>query len=154
MNIPDIIKLSEKPELFGLAAKWFHDKWHVPEEAYFESMQSSLEKKGVPEWYICMDESGAIVAGLGVIENDFHKRPDLTPNICAVYVSEEYRGQGIARILLDHACEELAGHGFTDMYLLTSHTGFYERCGWSFYGMVEEDSGDLARVYHHQYRQS
>jgi ribosomal protein S18 acetylase RimI-like enzyme len=87
---------------------------------------------------------------LGVIENDFHKREDLTPNICAVFVADEYRGQGIARKLMDHACEELVKHGITDVYLITSHTDFYERCGWTFYGMIEEDDGNLARAYQHK----
>lgn len=32
----------------------------------------------------------------GSIENDFHDRKDLTPNICAVYTEEAYRGRGIA----------------------------------------------------------
>lgn len=33
---------------------------------------------------------------MGVIENDFHDRKDLTPNVCAVY-TEEYRCQGVCR---------------------------------------------------------
>lgn len=32
----------------------------------------------------------------GSIANDFHDRKDLTPNICAVYTEEAYRGRGIA----------------------------------------------------------
>lgn len=147
---PGIIRLSERPDLFEKAAEWFHEKWNVPTEAYLESMESSLQKTGVPEWYVCVDENERIVAGLGVIENDFHKRPDLTPNICAVYVVDEYRGQGIARKLMDHACKELAKYGIPDVYLITSHTDFYERCGFSFYGMIEENEGDMARTYHHR----
>ncbi len=45
--------------------------------------------------------------GLGVIENDFHNRKDLTPNICAVYVEEKYRGQGIAGKMLNFVCEDM-----------------------------------------------
>jgi len=149
-NTPDIIKMSERPDLFEKAADWFHEKWQVPTEAYLESMEASLQKTGVPEWYVCINDTDTIVAGLGVIENDFHKREDLTPNICAVYVADEYRGQGIARKLMDNACEELAKHGITDVYLITSHTDFYERCGWTFYGMIEEDDGNLARAYQHK----
>jgi ribosomal protein S18 acetylase RimI-like enzyme len=146
-NTPDILKLSERPELFEKAADWFHEKWQVPTEAYLDSMANSLQLTGVPEWYVCMDDNDNVVAGLGVIENDFHKRLDLTPNICAVYVADKYRGQGIARKLMGHACEELAKHGITDVYLITSHTNFYERCGWTFYGMIEEDDGNFARAY-------
>lgn len=36
-----------------------------------------------------------IVAGMGLIENDFHDKKDLSPNVCAVYTEEEHRCQGI-----------------------------------------------------------
>ena len=103
---------------------------------------------GVPAWYVVLDEEN-IVAGFGIIENDFHKRPDLTPNLCAIFVEEPYRGKDLARTLLNFACQELAKHGVQDLYLITTHTEFYEHCGWDFYGMVEEDEGDMVRMYHH-----
>lgn len=153
----DIMRLSDQytvevlsdRDMIETAANWFHEKWNVPLQAYMESMESSLsEDTGVPAWYIVKDESDNIIAGLGNIGNDFHKRPDLTPNICAVYVEEKYRQQGIALRLLNHACAELAKKGITDVYLITSHTAFYERCGWDFYGMIEENDGNMTRCYH------
>ena len=49
---------------------------------------------------------------------------------------------------MDRACADLKESGIMDAYLITSHTTFYEKCGWSFYGMIEEDTGDLIRMYH------
>ncbi|MFU0828078.1 MAG: N-acetyltransferase domain-containing protein [Lachnoclostridium sp.] len=144
----NIIKLSLHPELFAKAAEFFHNKWQVPKDAYLASMKESLTAKGgVPEWYV-VKQNNEIIAGLGVIENDFHKRPDLRPNLCAVYVKEPYRHQGIARGLMDAACKDLYSHGVTDVYLITDHTEFYEHCGWDFYGEIEENSGNVARCYH------
>lgn len=94
-----------------------------------------------------LDDSGEIAAGIGVIENDFHKRRDLSPNVCAVYVEPAHRGQGIARFMLDFVCRDLAAFGVKTVYLLTDHTGFYEKCGWSFLCMAEEDGGGFTRVY-------
>ncbi len=37
---------------------------------------------------------GQIIGGIGVIENDFHDRKDLAPNVCAVYTEEDRRGDG------------------------------------------------------------
>ena len=146
MNQTTII-LRDHPEWKAQAAAWFHEKWGIPEEAYRKSMEECLEKKnGVPQWYI-VTENDRIVAGVGVIENDFHKRKDLAPNICAVYVEEDCRKQGLAKHLLDLACEELAAFGIHEAYLLTGHTSFYERCGWEFFCMVEEDGGNSARCY-------
>lgn len=144
-----IRSIAQHPALMERAARWFHEKWDVPLQAYVESMQSSLQTQtGVPAWYVIADEQDNIVAGLGVIENDFHKRPDLTPNICAVYVEEAYRMRGLSRKLLDHACRELHKKGIADAYLITTHTRYYEHCGWTFYTMVEEDEGDMVRMYH------
>lgn len=145
----DILNLNNIKELIPQAAKWFHSKWGVLEEAYLESMENAkITQTGVPAWYVVLDK-GEIVAGFGIIENDFHKRPDLTPNVCAVFVEEPYRGKGLARKMLTHACRELAEHGVKDAYLITTHTEFYEHCGWDFYGMIEEDEGDMVRMYHH-----
>lgn len=82
-------------------------------------------------WYLCLD-GDRIVGGLGVIENDFHDRKDLSPNLCAVYVDETHRRRGIAGRLLGMAVEDLRGKGVSPVYLLTDHTGFYERYGWEF----------------------
>ena len=89
------ITLREKPELMDSAASWFHSKWGVPKEAYLECMEAYLKSKTELGWFLCLDD-GMIVGGLGVIENDFHNRPDLTPNVCAVYTEESHRCLGIA----------------------------------------------------------
>lgn len=143
-----ITSLCDHPEWMKDAAKWFHSKWGVPEQAYLDSMEEALKtESGVPAWYVILGENEEIIAGLGVIENDFHKRPDLAPNICAVYVEEAYRRQGLAKKLLDHAAEQLALHGIDTVYLITTHTEFYEHCGFTFYGMIEEDDGNMIRMY-------
>ena len=96
------ITLREHPELEGAAAAWFHARWGVPEEAYLTCMDAYLSHKTELGWYLSLDGE-RIVGGLGVIENDFHNRPDLSPNVCAVFVDEDHRGHGLAGTLLDMA---------------------------------------------------
>ena len=93
------------------------------------------------------DGDGSIVAGCGIIENDFHDRPDLAPNLCALYVEEPFRGRGIARRLLAHARAEAARMGYERLYLVTDHRRFYERCGWEYLGEAHEDDGAPIRLY-------
>ena len=151
MNNWLVIRLSDYPGLKDQAAKWFHEKWGIPLEAYLESMDQCLTRKTpVPQWYMVLDGDG-IIAGAGVIENDFHERKDLTPNVCALYVEEAYRCQGIAGKLLQFACEDMARRGIYTLYLLTDHTSFYERYGWQFLCMVQGDGEEEpARMYIHQ----
>ena len=144
------VTLRQEPELMRPAAAWFHDKWHVPEEAYLECMRDYLDGKTEYGWYLCLD-GGRIVGGMGVIENDFHDRKDLAPNVCAVYTEEAYRGKGIAGRLLDMTVDDMRSKGVSPLYLVTDHTGFYERYGWEFLCMVQGDGEpELTRMYIHR----
>ena len=144
------ITLREMPEWKIPAARWFHSKWGVPQEAYLECMDAYLNGETELGWYLCLCD-GQIVGGMGAIENDFHDRKDLTPNICAVYTEEAHRCRGIAGNLLNMAVEDLRSRGISPAYLVTDHTGFYERYGWEFLCMVQGDGEpDLTRMYIHK----
>ena len=123
------LTLRDCPEQMEAAARWFHAKWRVPEEAYLACIRAYLNRETEYGWYLCLD-GDRIVGGLGVIENDFHDRRDLTPNVCAVYTEAAYRRQGIAGRLLNMAVEAMRNKGISPLYLVTDHTGFYERYGW------------------------
>lgn len=146
-----IIKLSNEPERKEQAAQWFHEKWEIPIQAYLESIEDSFtQKNSVPQWYLAM-EGDRIIGGLGVIENDFHDRKDLAPNVCAVYTEEDKRGQGIAGAMLNYVCEDMEKRGIFTLYLITEHTSFYERYGWEFLCMVQGDGEEEPmRMYVHR----
>lgn len=141
-----IINLRSFPEYVDKASLWFSGKWRIPLSAYEESMQECLANKnneilGVPQWYIITDENDEIIAGAGVIANDFHDRPDLTPNLCALFVEEKHRKQGLAGRLLEYARRDFAEMGISRLYLVTDHTNFYERYGWEFFTTVHDEDG-------------
>lgn len=150
MDTFSYITLREKPQLKDSAAEWFHDHWGVPKEAYLECMDAYLRGETEYGWYLCLDDD-SIVGGLGVIENDFHDRKDLKPNVCAVWIDEEYRGRGIAGKLLDLVVEDMRSKGVTPLYLVSDHVGFYERYGWEFLCMAQgDDEPEMTRVYMHK----
>lgn len=143
------IKLRERPELTKTAADWFHSKWGVPTEAYLDCMNAYLSGETEYGWYLCLD-GGKIIGGMGVIENDFHDRKDLAPNVCAVYTEKDYRCKGIAGRLLNMVVEDMKAKGITPIYLVTDHTAFYERYGWEFLCMVQGDGEPhMSRMYMH-----
>ena len=149
MSMYRYIRLRELPDLKEAAAEWFHSKWRAPKEAYLACMDAYLNMETQYGWYLCLD-GDRIIGGLGVIQNDFHDRKDLTPNVCAVYTEEEYRCRGISGRLLNMAVEELKSIGISPVYLVTDHAGFYERYGWEFFCMVQCDGEDgMSRMYVH-----
>ena len=141
------IPLAEHPEYSAAAAEWFSEKWNIPKEAYIESINDCINRKHeVPTWYIILYNE-KIIAGAGIIENDFHERKDLYPNLCALYVEKEFRYLGIARYILDYARKDLKSVGYKKLYLITDHTDFYEKCGWHFLTYVKETDGNDIRMY-------
>lgn len=145
-----ITRLSDKPELKNVMAQWFHEKWGIPLDAYLTSMNECLESNApIPQWYVAVD-GDRIIGGMGVIENDFHKRHDLTPNVCAVYTESDRRDEGIAGKLLDFVCKDMKQRGIDTLYLITVHIGFYERYGWDHLCDVETDDNYTTRMYIHK----
>lgn len=146
-----ITKILEHKELMEQSAEWFHHKWSISKEAYIKSMEECVKNiSAVPQWYVILDGQ-TIIAGIGVIENDFHDRKDLNPNVCALYVEETYRNQRIAGDMLQFVCEEFKAKGINTLYLITDHTSFYEKYGWKFLCMVQGDGEpEMTRMYVHK----
>ncbi|MBO5417234.1 MAG: GNAT family N-acetyltransferase [Clostridia bacterium] len=147
----DVIRLTDRPEMKNEMASWFHKKWGVPLEAYLESMDKCLAGSGaVPQWYVAVEDT-RIIGGLGVIDNDFHDRKDLRPNVCAVYTEPDKRGNGVAGVLLDFVCKDMKKTGIDTLYIVTDHDSFYERYGWEFFCTVQgEGDTKRSRVYVHK----
>lgn len=103
-------------------------------------MNDSLTASAVPRWYVMLGGNGEIIGGLGVIENDFHDRPDLRPNVCAVYVEPEHRCKGIAGRLLERVCDDMAALGEPGavIFLDRPRTAFMSSYGWEFYCMATQ----------------
>ncbi len=146
-----VIKIRDNKNIIEQASSWFHLKWGVPKEAYAESMNECIRgNQSFPQWYVVFEQE-RIIAGIGVIENDFHNRKELAPNVCAVYVENEFRKKGIAGMMLDYVCKDFAQMGVDTLYLITEHTSFYERYGWEFLCMAQGDGEmEMTRVYMHR----
>ena len=66
-----------------------------------------------------------IIDGMDVIENDFHDRKDLTPNVRAVYTEKTIERKVISGRLLNVVVDDMKG--ISPLSLVTRHTGFCER---------------------------
>ena len=63
-----------------------------------------------------------------------------------------FLNQGIAGFLLQYVCDDMSTMGVDTLYLLTDHTGFYERYGWEFLCMVRGSDEEPSRMYVHHAR--
>ena len=143
-----LVRLCDCPSRAPEAAAWFSQKWNISRETYLERMARCLARpQGIPQWYLALGTDGSIVGGAGVIENDFHDRRDLTPNLCALYVEAPFRGRGLAGELLAFARREMSAGGVKRLYLATDLVSFYERYGWSYLTHARDDCGGTIRIY-------
>ena len=146
-----IIRITDRPELLETAARWFlksggSRSGNTRRVCGKRWLGLPPSPSGTWPW-----RGSGLSAAWGVIENDFHNRKDLAPNVCAVYTEPDRRGKGIAGALLRFVCADMAGQGIRTLYLLTDHTGFYERYGWEFYCMVQGDGEEApSRMYRHR----
>jgi len=62
MSAYSYFTLRQKPQLKEQAARWFHNKWKVPQEAYLECMEAYLNNETEYGWYLCL-EGEHIVGG-------------------------------------------------------------------------------------------
>lgn len=141
--------------LIPRACLWFAQKWSIAQSEYEQSMRESHANfcakehscggtNLIPQWYVVLKGEN-IIAGAGVIDNDFHARKDLSPNVCALYVEQDYRKMGVARALLEFIRRDMGA--YERLYLVTSHEDFYEKCGWSYVCDVQTDDGEGGRIY-------
>ncbi|EGK7514948.1 GNAT family N-acetyltransferase [Campylobacter lari] len=141
-----IINISDKKDLSIKASKWFSEKWGIDEKIYFESIESSFNSQTIPQWYLILDKN-SIIAGAGIIQNDFHNRKDLEPNLCALYVEESYRGNKLTNQLLKFIKNDLKTKNINKFYLLTELVGFYEKYGGIFIENIMDNEACSLRVY-------
>ena len=143
-----ICSIKDKPEYKNKAVDWFSSKWGVPKIEYEKSFSDAINgNEALPQWFFVLNEKDEIIAGCGLIENDFVNRTDIKPYLCALFVEPDYRLQRIASLLLLNARVKGAELGFEKIYLCTNHTSFYEKCGWTHIGFGTHLSGDISRIY-------
>lgn len=150
MEHTQLCRLSRCPERIPEAARWFHRRWGIPEAAYQEEHGAILP--GTPGAPVVPGAGrGAHRGWPGRDRKRFPPPHRPGPNVCAVYTEPDCRGRGLAGQLLGLACAELAAEGITTLYLLTDHTGFYERYGWEFFCTVQQEGEPQpTRVYRHR----
>ena len=49
--------------------------------------------------------------------------------------------------MLDFVCRDMASFGLKSIYLITDHTDFYEKCSFEYFCPIEENSGEISRMY-------
>jgi N-acetylglutamate synthase-like GNAT family acetyltransferase len=114
---------------------------------YEDSISHSINAENtLPQWYLLQKED-EIIGCAGLITNDFISRMDLYPWICAVFISEQQRGNNYAELLINKAKDDSKRFGFKKLYLSTDHVGYYEKFGFKYIGQGYHPWNEESRIY-------
>ncbi|MDO4557330.1 MAG: GNAT family N-acetyltransferase [Lachnospiraceae bacterium] len=67
--------------------------------------------------------------------------------ICAVFISEQQRGNNYAELLINKAKDDSKIFGFKKLYLSTDHVGYYEKFGFKYIGQGYHPWNEESRIY-------
>ena len=143
-----LISVRERPEWADRMIEFFRRHWAAEGSGmvYEDCIRSGIGAKGpMPQWY-ALAKGDCVVAGCGLIANDFISRMDLTPWLAALYVEEEFRSKGLGERLVRHCLAETGRLGYDALYLCTDHVGYYERFGFEQIATGYHPWGESSRI--------
>ena len=145
----DVISLREHPEYRQAAIRFFQTRWATEQSmpVYENCIRYALQTDSpLPQWYL-LEDGDDLIGGCGLLPNDFISRMDLWPWICALWIDETRRGQGLGALLLERAKADARGLGYRAVYLCTDHIGYYEHYGFRHIGTGFHPWGESSRIY-------
>ena len=102
-----------------------------------------LKNETFPQAYILKEGSESIGSFL-ILKHEL-KGSDLSPWLACVVINKKYRGKGYGKILLSHI-KNIIEENFPEIYLTTEHVGFYEKIGFEFVKLID-NNGKNNRFY-------
>lgn len=148
-NKTEIISVRNNPEYAGKAIEYFQKHWAGENNkmVYADCIKSCIGSPSpLPQWYL-LYSNDLIIGCAGLITNDFISRMDLWPWLCALYIDENFRGNGFGSLLIEKIKTDAKKSGFSSLYLCTDHTGYYERCGFEKLATGYHPWGESSTIY-------
>lgn len=119
------------PGLHEMFATWLWTEWGTPQNrGLYRSLVARSRVDFIPAIFAAFLD-GKAVGTVGLLRTDLFSRQEFTPWMAVLFVVPAFRGKGIAAALQSHAMAEAQRMGFSEIFLYTKMTGFYERAGGS-----------------------
>lgn len=144
-----IVSVRDNPEYRESAIAYFQKAWATADSMmlYEDAITRSIGARNpLPQWYLLLT-GDEVIGCVGLITNDFISRGELYPWLCALFIDERYRRQGLGSDLVRHVTRQSKALGFANLHLCTDLEGYYERLGFRFDGLGYHPWGESSRVY-------
>lgn len=149
MEIFDIKEINQDVyDAYGLIYQQWGNFFRKSKEEKIARLEKALSEKQVfPKMYV-LKEDNEVVGTFVFDQMDVDGKQ--VPSLWYVLIREDLRGKGLGREILNFI-DQKAEENFDILYLVTEHTGYYEKIGFEFIKMVDHN-GIMDRFYFKKYR--
>lgn len=131
-----IVKVTANDKTFlTTISKWIYNWWGKIEgyslEEIKEFTQYAVYENRIPQTFVALKD-GKPAGMYHILMSDCKVRPDIYPWLTDVYVAEEFRGQGIGKLLIQSVREKAKELDLEEIFLYTNLDRVYEKHGWIF----------------------
>jgi len=143
---PQIVAVSDRPELAPIVAKWRVDAFFNHPGGYTVEAMTALilaPPVGPEETFVLFDRHQP-VGTVGLMREDLETRPDLTPWLAGLFVDPAFRGRGYASALVRRIETFAQAASVPVLWLYTvSAEPLYLRLGWHRVGIEQENGHEV-----------
>lgn len=147
----EIRLLADYPQHRGQVIDWLWQAFGSENSRVFFAsvVDSGLCGADLPITFIALQDD-KVVGTVGLWRCDLISRQDLTPWLAALYVDESQRGSGLGLRLQQHVQDYARRTGFSELYLYSDFSCYYERHGWRYIGDALDYPDRPVRLYHRE----
>lgn len=131
-----LLTLAECPQALPTVAQWYYDHWGYEKlgntiEKEIDNLRAYLNTDCIP-LIILGVEKGKVIGAAQLKYHEMTIYPDKEYWLGGVYVSEAYRGRGVAAQIIGRIIEIARSLKVSRLYLQTEQLdgGLYRRLGW------------------------
>lgn len=137
---------SSNKEQIKIIADWYFKEWGTPIERTFSRLKNQPGKDLLFQLIALKESRLLATAGLGNqvgLLKVYGKFNHLKPWLALLYTEEDYRKQGIGKLLIDETERKAKALNLSTIYLYTfTAESLYTKCGWEKIDMVQYKGHD------------
>ncbi|PLW83722.1 N-acetyltransferase [Kineobactrum sediminis] len=134
-GVPVIFNLASYPQAIDELAGHHYREWEYlyPDDTIASFAADLSRPPGADTlpttWVLTADKQ--VMGSVSLLEHDLDTDSHWSPWLANLWVHQDWRGRGLGKRLVLHACEQGVAAGFTTLYLYTAeHAAFYAGMGW------------------------
>jgi GNAT superfamily N-acetyltransferase len=148
-----IRNLLDYPEHLETVSSWIYEEFADKSLIKYDEIKEFFRKRfydKLPITLIALKDEQC-VGTVSLFEGDLDTRRDLKPWLAALYVDQNYRGQGIGAELINSIINKAEELGYNTLFLRTEHTSdYYKKRKWEFVCKTKDSKGIDTEVYKYE----